>query len=178
MALFWLLLGIYPVSAVDFKYKLIPDSISVGGIVAGLIISFIPGGMTPVESLVGAVAAGGGLYLLGWVATKVLNKAAMGFGDVKLLAGFGAIMGVTRAVEVLVVASILGILIMVPYAKIAEKRAAKKAAENKASQNNDAAEDEGAGQIPFGPFLAVAAPFMYLWGDALKDLYMKFVIGE
>ena len=67
LALFWLLLGIYPVSAVDFKYKLIPDSISVGGIVAGLIISFIPGGMTPVESIVGAVAAGGGLYLLGWV---------------------------------------------------------------------------------------------------------------
>jgi leader peptidase (prepilin peptidase)/N-methyltransferase len=178
LALFWLLLGIYPVSAVDFKYKLIPDSISVGGIVAGLIISFIPGGMTPVESIVGAVAAGGGLYLLGWVATKVLNKAAMGFGDVKLLAGFGAIMGVTRAVEVLVVASILGILIMVPYAKIAESRAAKKAAQSKASQNKNAEEDEGAGQIPFGPFLAVAAPFMYLWGDALKDLYMKFVAGE
>ena len=78
LALFWLLLGIYPVSAVDFKYKLIPDSISVGGIVAGLVISFIPGGMTPVQSIVGAVVAGGGLYLLGWVATKVLNKAAMG----------------------------------------------------------------------------------------------------
>ena len=94
------------------------------------VISFIPGGMTPVESIVGAVAAGGGLYLLGWVATKVLNKAAMGFGDVKLLAGFGAIMGVTRAVEILVVASILGILIMVPYAKIAEKRAAEKASQH------------------------------------------------
>ena len=182
LALFWLLLGIYPVSAVDFKYKLIPDSISVGGIVAGLVISFIPGGVTPVESIVGAVAAGGGLYLLGFVASKVLHKDAMGFGDVKLLAGFGAIMGFTRAVEVLVVASILGILIMVPYAKIAERRAAKKAAQNKASQNKKAsageAEDEGAGQIPFGPFLAVAAPFMYLWGDALKDVYMKFVLGE
>ena len=134
----------------------------------------------PVQSIVGAVVAGGGLYLLGWVATKVLNKAAMGFGDVKLLAGFGALMGVTRAVEVLVVASILGILVMVPYAKIAEKRAAKKAAQSKASQNKNAPaeEDEGAGQIPFGPFLAVAAPFMYLWGDALKELYLKFVVGE
>jgi leader peptidase (prepilin peptidase)/N-methyltransferase len=177
------LLGIYPVSAVDFKYKLIPDSISVGGIVAGLIISLIPGGMTPVQSIVGAVAAGGGLYLLGFIASKVLHKDAMGFGDVKLLAGFGAIMGVTRAVEVLVVASILGILIMVPYAKIAEKRAAKKAVQSKASQNKNAsasaeADDEGAGQIPFGPFLAVAAPFMYLWGDALKEIYMKFIFGE
>ena len=182
LALFWLLLGIYPVSAVDFKYKLIPDSISVGGIVAGLAISLIPGGITPLQSLVGAVAAGGGLYLLGWVATKVLNKEAMGFGDVKLLAGFGALMGLTRAVEVLVVASILGILVMVPYAKIAERRAAKKAAQGKASQSKNApadnAEDEGAGQIPFGPFLAVAAPVMYLWGDALKDLYFSFILGE
>jgi leader peptidase (prepilin peptidase)/N-methyltransferase len=182
LALFWLLLGIYPVSAVDFKYKLIPDSISVGGIVAGVLISLIPGGITPLQSLVGAVAAGGGLYLLGWVATKVLNKEAMGFGDVKLLAGFGALMGLTRAVEVLVVASILGILVMVPYAKIAERRAAKKAAQGKASQSKNApadnAEDEGAGQIPFGPFLAFAAPFMYLWGDALKDLYFSFILGE
>ena len=182
LALFWLLLGIYPVSAVDFKYKLIPDSISVGGIVAGVLISLIPGGITPLQSLVGAVAAGGGLYLLGWVATKVLNKEAMGFGDVKLLAGFGALMGLTRAVEVLVVASILGILVMVPYAKIAERCAAKKAAQGKASQSKNAladnAEDEGAGQIPFGPFLAVAAPVMYLWGDALKDLYFSFILGE
>ena len=38
--------------------------------------------------------------------------------------------------------------------------------------------DDGSGQIPFGPFLAVAAPFMYLWGEQLFDLYVKFVFGE
>ena len=148
-AMFWLLLGAYPVCAVDCKYKLIPDSISVGGIVAGLLISLIPGGVTPFQSLLGAVGAGGGLYLVGWIATKVLKKEAMGFGDVKLLAGYGALMGLTRAVETLIVAAVLGLLVMVPYAKIAERRAAKKASQN-ASE-----EDEGAGQIPFGPFLAV-----------------------
>ena len=172
LALFWLLLGIYPVSAVDFKYKLIPDSISVGGIVVGLAISFIPGGMTPVQSLVGALVAGGGLYLLGFVATKLLHKDAMGFGDVKLLAGFGALMGFSRAIEILVVASILGIIVMVPYAKIAERRAAKKASSKKSSQNED---EEVSGQIPFGPFLAFAAPFMYLWGNTLLEWYFSFL---
>ena len=48
----------------------------------------------------------------------------------------------------------------------------------KAAQNKETPEDEGAGQIPFGPFLAVAAPIMYLWGDALKELYLKLVVGE
>lgn len=151
-AMFWLLLGAYPVCAVDCQYKLIPDSISVGGIVAGLLLSMVPGGITPFQSLIGAAVAGGGLYALGWVATKVLKKEAMGFGDVKLLAGYGALMGLTGAVETLVLAALLGILVMVPLRK--------------------------KGQIPFGPFLAVAAPFMYLWGGTLMDLYVKFVFSE
>jgi len=154
------LLGAYPVCAVDCKYKLIPDSISVGGIVAGLLISIIPGGITPFQSLLGAVVAGGGLYLLGWCATKLLKKDAMGFGDVKLLAGYGALMGVTGAVETLIVAALLGILVMVPYGKITANKG------------------DGTGQIPFGPFLAVAAPLMYLWGEQLFSLYVKFVFGE
>lgn len=158
--LFWLLLGAYPVCAVDCKYKLIPDSISVGGIVAGLLISLIPGGITPIASLLGAVIAGGGLYLVGWVASKVLKKDAMGFGDVKLLAGYGALMGLTGAVETLVVAAVLGIVVMVPYGKMTANKG------------------DGSGQIPFGPFLAVAAPFMYLWGDTLFELYVKLVFGE
>ena len=165
-AMFWLLLGAYPVCAVDCKYKLIPDSISVGGIVAGLLISLVPGGVTPLQSLIGAVVAGGGLYLLGWIATKVLKKDAMGFGDVKLLAGYGALMGVTGAVETLLVAALLGIVVMVPYGVLA----AKKSAQNKNS--------EDAGQIPFGPFLAIAAPIIYLWGSALVEVYFKFVLGE
>lgn len=160
LALFWLLLGAYPVCAVDCQYKLIPDSISVGGIVAGLLISIIPGGVTPFQSLIGTVVAGGGLYLLGLVASKVLKKEAMGFGDVKLLAGYGALMGLTGAVETLVVAAVLGLLVMVPYGKLNSKKG------------------DGSGQIPFGPFLAVAAPFMYLWGEPLFELYVRLAIGE
>ena len=164
-AMFWLLLGAYPVCAVDCKYKLIPDSISVGGIVAGLLISLVPGGVTPLQSLIGAVVAGGGLYLLGWIATKVLKKDAMGFGDVKLLAGYGALMGLTGAVETLLVAALLGIVVMVPYGMLA----AKKAAKNKNSEET--------GQIPFGPFLAIAAPVIYLWGSTLVEVYFKYVLG-
>ena len=161
-ALFWLLLGMYPVCAVDVQYKLIPDSISVGGIVVGLVLSMFPGGVTPFQSLIGAACAGGGLWLLGFTASKILKKEAMGFGDVKLLAGYGALMGLDGAVETLILAAFLGIVVMIPWAKIAERRG----------------KGDGSGQIPFGPFLAVAAPVMYLWGQAILDLYVRFIVGE
>ena len=100
--------------------------------------------------------------MLGFVASKLLKKEAMGFGDVKLLAGYGALMGLDCAVATLIIAAFLGILVMVPWAKIAERRG----------------KNDGSGQFPFGPFLAVSAPVMYLWGQALLDLYAKFVFGE
>lgn len=169
LAMFWLLLGAYPVCYIDFKYKLIPDSISIGGIVAGLLLSFIPGGVTPLESLLGMVLAGGGLWLLGFVATKILKKDSMGDGDVKLLAGYGALMGVMGAVETLVVAAILGLIVMIPGKKFQEKIAEKSVVDDYV---------DAPGQIPFGPFLAIAAPIMCLWGEKLLDLYLQLVIGE
>lgn len=164
LSMFWLLLAIYPVCAVDFKYKLIPDSMSVGGIVAGFLISLIPGGISPLQSIIGAVAAGGGLFLLGLVASKVFKKEAMGFGDVKLLAGYGALMGFQSAFMILVIAAVLGIVVMIPYAKIQQKVAEKAAVDDSVDEP---------GQIPFGPFLAIAAPVVYLWGTALLEIYMN-----
>lgn len=169
LAMFWLLLAVYPVCAVDFKYKLIPDSMSIGGMVAGLLLSFIPGGITPLASLIGAVAAGGGLYLLGVIASKIFKKEAMGFGDVKLLAGYGALMGWQSALMILVIAAFIGIIVMIPYAKMQAKVAEKASVDDS---------EDAPGQIPFGPFLAIAAPVIYLWGDTLLRLYVQFVIGE
>ena len=99
---------------------------------------------------------------MGYAASKLLKKEAMGFGDVKLLAGYGALMGLDCAVVTLILAAFFGILIMIPWAKIAERKG----------------KGDGSGQIPFGPFLAVSAPVVYLWGQTLLDLYAKFVFGE
>ncbi|MFA6836414.1 MAG: prepilin peptidase [Fibrobacteraceae bacterium] len=150
--LFWLLLAIYPVSAVDFGFHLVPDTLSVGGIVVGFAVSFFPGGISPVDSFAGAVFAGGGLFLLGFIASKILKKDAMGMGDVKLLAGYGAMMGFGKAFAVMILASFLALLVMLPY------RYFKK---------------ETSSEIPFGPFLAIAAPIVYRFGD----LFLTFYFG-
>lgn len=70
---------------------------------------------------------------------------------------------------ILVIAAVIGIIVMIPYAKIQEKVAEKASVDDSA---------DAPGQIPFGPFLAIAAPVIYLWGDTLLRLYVQFVIGE
>lgn len=161
-ALSWLLLGIVPVLLIDLEHHLIPDSISVGGIFVGLLLSIFPGGISVVDSLLGFLIAGGGLYVFGFLVTRFLKKEAMGFGDVKLLAGYGAIMGYFAAFEVLVMAALLGLLVILPMRFI--------------KRPNGADFDESSKEeIPFGPFLSISAPIVYLWGDAILELYLSFI---
>lgn len=162
LALFWLLLAIVPVCAVDFKHHLIPDSISIGGVVVGLLLSLFPGGITPLDSFLGVLIAGFGLYGLGFLMTKALKKEAMGFGDVKLLAGYGALMGWFNALSVLVFAAFLGLLVMLPINYFRKKKPS--------SEQNDSF-----GEIPFGPFLSIAAPIVYLWGEVILKAYLSFI---
>lgn len=160
LALFWLLLAIVPITVIDLQFHLIADSLSLGGIVVGLVLAVFPGGISFGESFLGAAFAGGGLYLLGFSASKILKKEAMGLGDVKLLAGYGALMGIQGALITLVLASFMGILVILPARKILKK--VRKA-------------DLPDYEIPFGPFLALAAPIVYQWGDFLIEKYLMLL---
>ena len=49
---------------IDLDHQIIPDFFTLPGMVLGLGLSFIPGGMTPLESLIGLLVGGGSLYLV------------------------------------------------------------------------------------------------------------------
>lgn len=159
LALEWLVLTLVPVCIVDFKYHLLPDTVTIGGIVVGVLLSFMEGGISPLWSVLGAVIAGGGLYVFSKIVSKLLGKEAMGFGDVKLLAGFGAIMGAPLAIETLILGSFLGILVIVPARTFKKKSFSTE-------------EETSAGEFPFGPFLAIAAPIIFLFGNEILDWYL------
>lgn len=156
----WLILSLVPVFIIDYKYHLLPDTISIGGIVVGIILSFLPGWITPWESILGALLAGGGLFLFAKLIAKIVGSQAMGFGDVKLLAGYGAMMGVSLAVEILILASVIGVCVVFP-ARMIFAKAFK--TENETTP----------GEFPFGPFLALAAPIIFLYGDQVLALYLS-----
>ena len=71
----------------------------------------------------------------------------MGFGDVKLLAGFGAIMGAELAGISLIIGALLALAVTVPYRLLTKK--------------------DMKSPLPFGPFLGLGAPISFLFGDTI-----------
>jgi len=139
--------------AIDLQHQILPNEITVPGIVLGLTASvFLEPGWR--SALVGAVAGGGVLWLVGWVYERVRRQEGLGFGDVKMLAMIGAFLGWPLMLLTLVLASFAGSA--VGLGLIAARRG-------------------GMGsKLPFGSFLAVGAIVAALAGPDLVAWYAGF----
>jgi leader peptidase (prepilin peptidase)/N-methyltransferase len=139
--------------AIDLEHHLLPNVITLPGIVVGLAFST----MTPpglVDALIGALAGGGVLWILGEAYYRYSGQEGMGGGDVKMLAMIGAFLGWKLMVLTLVLSSFLGAL--VGALMLALRKGGMKSA------------------LPYGTFLALAALFSSLVGDPLVNWYLGF----
>jgi len=152
MLLVW---AAFPIVVTDIRSMLIPDVIVWPSLFFALAISFIPGGVAPAEAAIAAIALGAGLWLFAKVMTKILQRDAMGFGDVKLVAFFGALMGIPNGIFAILVGSFLGVVVMLPLQKLGKS-------------------GRGA-ELPFGPFLYAGAFVSWFWGDLFWSWYLPFV---
>src|SRR3989339_456750 len=107
-----LALAFIPIAIIDFRYRLIPDVITYPMMVFGFLFSFLPGGMTPSNALVGFLLGGGGLYLIALLGQWFLKKEGMGGGDIKLMAGVGAMAGPVAVIMTLFIGSWLALLFL------------------------------------------------------------------
>lgn len=147
--------GLIVATFVDFDFRIIPDEISIGGIVAGLILSFIFPALQHTtthwiglwQSFLGVLVGGGILWILGCIGDFVFKKESMGGGDVKLLAMIGAFLGWKIALLTLPVASLFGAVVGV-IMKIRTKESL----------------------IAFGPYLALGAFINIFWADRILCL--------
>jgi leader peptidase (prepilin peptidase)/N-methyltransferase len=142
-----LLAALVAVTAIDMRYQIIPDAITLPGVLAGLGASLVSQRVTWAESA-GGMLLGGALF----VAVIVLSRGGMGGGDLKLGAMLGAFLGWKAVLVALFVSVVLGGAAAV--ALLASGRLARKDA------------------IPFGPFLAVGGALALFWGDALVAWYL------
>jgi len=139
--------------AVDLEHHLLPDVITLPGIVLGLVASAVlPPGL--VDALIGTVVGGGVLWLVGEAYYRYTGHEGMGGGDVKMLAMVGAFLGWKLVLVTLVLSSLSGSLIGLLV--ITAKRGGMKYA------------------LPYGTFLALGALAASLAGGPILDWYLSF----
>ena len=151
-ALFIFCSALVVITFIDIEHQIIPDEISLPGIVIGFVLSFFLQGHSWLNSLLGILLGGGSLLAVAYLYQRLTGKEGMGGGDIKLLAMMGAFLG-WKAVPFIVfasslVGSLFGITIM-----LLQKKDSKLA-------------------IPFGPYLAFCAVLYIFYGESLIRWYL------
>jgi leader peptidase (prepilin peptidase)/N-methyltransferase len=151
----WTLLAL---TLIDLDHKLLPDSLTLPLLWAGLLanVPFAgPGLFASLSSSVVGAAAG---YLALWSVYKlfklITGKEGMGYGDFKLLAAIGAWLGWQLLPVVILLSAVVGSIVGLALIAFG----------GRSSQT----------AIPFGPYLAAAGLIAMLWGDRLIQLYQAW----
>jgi leader peptidase (prepilin peptidase) / N-methyltransferase len=133
-------------AGIDWDTTLLPDSLTLPLLWAGLVASAL-GWTLPLHSaLWGAVIGYLSLWTVYWLFKLTTGKEGMGFGDFKLLAALGAWLGLKMILPVLLAASIIGAIVGIGMKFGGQLREGR--------------------YVPFGPFLAGAGLVVMLAGQA------------
>lgn len=168
----WLFIsGLIIATFVDLDHFIIPDSISIGGMVAGVALSGLVPSMHGQDvwylglawSLAGLAAGFLPLQFIRLVFTAYYRKRgriekdeyAMGFGDIKLVGAIGAFLGWKAALFAIVSSAFFGTLIALPLMVAGRKKLLDR--------------------LPYGPYLALGALTWMFWGPRIIDFYISML---
>jgi len=148
----WSLLAL---TLIDLDHKLLPDSITLPLLWAGVVIAAFPVGDKPLftdlhSSVVGAVAGYLSLWTVYQLFKLITGKEGMGYGDFKLLAAIGAWLGWQKLPLVILLSAVVGSVVGVALIAGGRSRHVP---------------------IPFGPYLAAAGWVALVFGERLIRLY-------
>jgi leader peptidase (prepilin peptidase)/N-methyltransferase len=160
----------------DLAEFILPDEITLGGIVLGLALSvfvpvdrglaallFVLTGTAPprwvvslADSAASALILGGFLLLVGEAYYRLRKIEGLGLGDVKMVAMMAAFWGISQTVLILVLSSLVGAVSGILIVVIARK--------------------QWHYALPFGSYLAATGIVVTLWGDAILSWYWNQVL--
>jgi len=144
------------ISFIDLDHQIIPDVISLPGIVVGLLLAVAGIGPTWRDSVLGILLGGGTLWAVAAGYEALTGREGMGGGDIKLLAMVGAFIGWRGVIVTLMIGSFTGAAVglALMIARGADSRL----------------------PIPFGPFLAFGAACGLFFGDSAVNWYLGLAL--
>ena len=151
----WTLLAL---TLIDLDHKLLPDSLTLPLLWAGLLLAAFPVHGAPLftdlfSSVLGAAAGYLSLWLVYHLFKLATGKEGMGHGDFKLLGAIGAWTGWQMLPLVILLSAGVGAVIGIAMIAFGGRSRST--------------------QIPFGPYLAAAGFIALLWGEPLIALYER-----
>lgn len=152
LVLFLFCSALVVVTFIDLEHQIIPDEISLPGIVVGFLCSFILPWQSWLGSLLGILLGGGSLLLVASAYHRLTGKEGMGGGDIKLLAMMGAFLGWKAVPFIIFTSSLAGSVIGISLMLIRK-------------QDSRLA-------IPYGPYLAFGALLYIFYGRQLIRWYL------
>lgn len=148
----WFLIAM---SMIDFDHQLLPDTMTLPLMWIGLLAALVPVFADLQSAVVGAALG----YMILWSIYQlfklITGKEGMGFGDFKLLAALGALLGWQTLPIIILLSSVVGAVVGIAIIVITRR-----------DRNIP---------IPFGPYLAAAGWLAMLWGDDLSAWYYNFL---
>ncbi len=159
LAVFGLLLGTF----IDLEHMILPDRLTIGGMILFPMLSVL---FPPLQgetawlsglkdSLIGLAAGFGSLWLVRAIGTAALKKEAMGFGDVKLMGALGALFGWEAVIYIVFFSALIGSVAGITLIALHRKGIQS--------------------QIPYGPYISLAAFSWLLGGFRLWQVYLSIM---
>ncbi|MCR4396182.1 MAG: A24 family peptidase [Candidatus Saccharicenans sp.] len=138
---------------IDFFHQVIPDHISLPGLILALVYAPFHYDLNLRQALVGAVVGGGFLFIVYLVYLLWRKKEGLGMGDVMMMLMVGAYLGLSRTILTLLLASVVGAIVGLLLMKFRGK--------------------DLKFALPFGSFIAPAAFVSLVWGTPLITWYLS-----
>jgi len=155
---FVLIAALLTISVIDIRLQIIPNVISLPGIVVGFLFAVLTGYITWMDSLFGIFFGGGILYAVAGLYQLLRKKEGMGGGDIKLLAMLGAFLGWQSLPFIILASSLTGSIIGLTAIALGKRSAAAR--------------------IPFGPYLAGAAAIYLFFAVEIHWYLRAYIHGQ
>jgi leader peptidase (prepilin peptidase)/N-methyltransferase len=152
MLLIWSLIAL---TGIDFDSQLLPDSITLPLLWAGLLVNLFGTFADLQAAVIGAMCGYLALWSVYWAFKLTTGKEGMGYGDFKLLAALGAWLGWEMLPLTILLSSLLGAVVGIALIVIAKRGRSV--------------------PIPFGPYLAMAGLLALFWGKPLTRAYLSLL---